>query len=49
MGNNSQGIIKPIQVPVKGEKYGLGYVPPDDEEKMKMSDGQALARIIPHL
>lgn len=46
---NSQGIVEPIQVPVKGETYGLGYVPTDDDEKTKKKKDQALANPIPHL
>ena len=49
LGRNSQGIIEPIQVPVKGVRYGLGYVPTNDEMKMKKNNDQALARPIPHM
>ena len=48
-GRNSQGIIEPIPVPIKRPKYGLGYVPTDDEVKMKKSGDQELARPIPHM
>ena len=49
LGRNSQGIVEPIQVPVKGTRYGLGYVPTDDDEKTKKKKDQALAKPIPHL
>ena len=48
LGRNSQGIVEPIQVPVKGARYGLGYFPTDDDDKTKKKD-QALANPIPHL
>jgi len=35
-GKHFQGIIEPIQIPTKGEKFGLGYVPTDaNEAEMK--------------
>lgn len=49
LGRNSQGIVEPIQVPVKGTRYGLGYVPTDDDEKTKKKKDQALAKSIPRL
>ena len=48
MERNSQEILESIQVSANGARYGLGYVPTDDEMKMKNSD-QALAKPIPHL
>ena len=49
LGKNSQGIVEPIKVPVKGARYGLRYVPTDDDEKTKKKKNQALAKTIPHL
>ena len=43
LGRNSQGIIKRIPSPVKGARYGFGYVPIDDEVKTKKNNDQALA------
>ena len=50
-GSIFQGIVEPIQIPAKGAKFGLLYVPTDaDEAQMKnKSFDQALARPIPHL
>jgi len=51
LGKHFQGIVEPIQIPAKGAKFGLGYVPTDaDEAEMKNKNiDQALARPIPHL
>ena len=49
LGINSQGIIEPIPVLVKGARYGLGYILTNDDVKMKKSSDQALAKPIPHL
>uniref|UniRef100_M0ZQD2 Gag-pro n=1 Tax=Solanum tuberosum TaxID=4113 RepID=M0ZQD2_SOLTU len=50
LGKHFQGIVEPIQIPAKGAKFGLGYVPTDDETEIKnKSVDQALARPIPHL
>ncbi|XP_049381499.1 disease resistance protein RPV1-like [Solanum stenotomum] len=50
LGKHFQGIVEPIQIPTKGAKFGLGYVPTDDEAEMKNKNVvQALARPIPHL
>jgi len=51
LGKHFQGIVEPIQIPTKGAKFGLGYVPTDaDEAEMKNKNiDQALARPIPHL
>ena len=49
MVRDSQGIIEPVMVLVKGSRYGLGYTPTDDNMKMKKKNGQALAKRIPHL
>uniref|UniRef100_M1B273 Gag/pol polyprotein n=1 Tax=Solanum tuberosum TaxID=4113 RepID=M1B273_SOLTU len=51
LGKHFQGIVEPIQVPARGVKFGLGYVPTDaDKAEMKnKSVDQALARPIPHL
>ena len=35
LGRNSQGIIEPISVLVKGARYGLGYIPTNDDLKTK--------------
>ena len=48
-GRNSQGIVDPIHVPVKGARYGCWYVHTDDDEKTKKKNYQALATPIPHL
>ena len=34
---------------VKGSRYNLGYIPTDDDMKMKKKNDQALAKPIPHL
>ncbi|XP_049346831.1 uncharacterized protein LOC125811394 [Solanum verrucosum] len=50
LGKHFQGIVEPIQIPAKGAKFGLGYVPTDDKAKMKNKNvDQALTRPIPHL
>ncbi|KAK4727187.1 hypothetical protein R3W88_032104 [Solanum pinnatisectum] len=50
LGKHFQGIVEPIQVPAKGTKFSLGYVPTNDKAEMKnKSVDQALARPIPHL
>ncbi|KAK4716727.1 hypothetical protein R3W88_015065 [Solanum pinnatisectum] len=50
LGKHFQGIVEPIKIPFKGAKFGLGYVPTDDEAEMKnKSVDQALPRPIPHL
>ena len=48
LGRDSQGTVEPIRFHVKGSRYGLGYVPTDDDEKTKKKD-QALSKLIPHL
>jgi len=35
LGRNSQGINEPLPVPIKGDRYGLGYVPIDDDMNAK--------------
>lgn len=50
MEKNFQGIVETIQVPAKGVRFGLGYVPINDEAEMKSKNvDQALARPISHL
>ena len=49
MGRNSQGMIEPVPVLATGSKYGLGYIPIDDDVKMKRKKDQQLAKPIPHL
>ena len=50
LGKHFQGIVEPVQIPAKGAKFGLGYVPTDDEAETKNKNvDQALARPIPHL
>lgn len=49
LGRNSLGIIEPIQVPFKGARYDLGYIPTGDKMKMKKNNDQALDKTIPHL
>ena len=49
LGRNFQGIVKPIQVPVKEARYGLGYVPTDVVVKIKKNSYQALTRTIHHM
>ena len=46
---DSQGIIEPVLVLVKGSKYGLRYIPTDDDMKVKKKNDQALVKPIPHL
>ena len=48
-GRDSQGIIDPVLVLVKGSRYGLGYIPTDDDLKMKKKNEETLTRPIPHL
>ena len=49
MERNSQGIVEPIQVPIKGARYGLGYILTNEDEKTKKKKDQALAKPIPHV
>ena len=49
LGRDSQGIIEPVPVLVKGSRYGLGYIPKDDYLKIKNKEDQAFTRLIPHL
>ena len=51
LGKHFQGIVEPIQIPTKGAKFGLGYVPTnsDEAETKNKSVDQALARPISHL
>ncbi|XP_049394554.1 uncharacterized protein LOC125858800 [Solanum stenotomum] len=50
LGKRCQGIIKPIQVFARGTRFGLGYIPMDDEAETKnTSVDQALTRPFPHL
>ncbi|XP_069145633.1 uncharacterized protein [Solanum lycopersicum] len=49
LGRNAQGIIKPVPVFAQGSKYGLGYIPTDDDMKMKRRRDQELTKPIPHL
>ena len=48
-GRNAQGIIDPISVLATGSKFGLGYIPTDDDVKMKRKKDQELTKPIPHL
>ncbi|KAK4716733.1 hypothetical protein R3W88_015071 [Solanum pinnatisectum] len=50
LGKHFQGIVEPIKIPTKGAKFGLEYVPVDDEAEMRKKNvDQALSRPIPHL
>ncbi|XP_015068884.1 uncharacterized protein LOC107013502 [Solanum pennellii] len=49
LGRNAQGIIEPVPVLATGSKYGLGYIPTDDDMKMKRRRDQELTKPIPHL
>ena len=49
LGRNAQGIFEPIPVLAKESKYGLGYIPTDDDVKMKKKKDQELAKSIPHM
>ncbi|XP_027772414.1 uncharacterized protein LOC114076918 [Solanum pennellii] len=49
LGRNAQGIIEPVPVLAAGSKYGLGYIPTDDDVKMKRKRDQGLTKPIPHL
>ncbi|XP_069152915.1 uncharacterized protein [Solanum lycopersicum] len=49
LGRDSQGIIEPVPVLAQGSKYGLGYIPTDDDMKMKRRRDQELTKPIPHL
>ena len=49
LGKDSQGIIKPVPVLVKGVRYVWGYIPIDDDMKIKKRNDQALAKPVPHL
>ena len=48
MGRDSQGIIEPVPVLAQGSKYGLGYIPTNDDLKMKRRKDQGLTKPIPH-
>ena len=48
LGRDSQGIIEPVPVLVKGSRYGLGYIPTDDDVKMKNKRDKELAKPTPH-
>ena len=43
LGRYSQGIVEPVRVLVKGSKYGLGYIPTDDNMNMNKKKDQELA------
>ncbi|XP_069155857.1 uncharacterized protein [Solanum lycopersicum] len=47
LGRDSQGIIEPVPVLAQGSKYGLGYIPTDDDRKRRRD--QELTKPIPHL
>ena len=49
LGRNSQGIIELVPVLAKGFKYGLLYIPTDDDVKTKKRKDQELAKPISHL
>ena len=49
MVRDSQGIIEPVTVLVKGSRYGLGYIPTDDDLKIKRKKDQELTKPIPPL
>ena len=49
LGRDSQGIIEPFPVLAQGSKYGLGYIPTNDDLKMKRRKDQGLTKPIPHL
>ena len=49
MGRNFQGIIEPNPVLDKGARYGLGYIPTNDDMKTKKKNDQALDKPIQHL
>ena len=48
LGRDPQGIIETVPVLVKGSRYGLGYIPRNNDMKMKKKNDQALAKPIPH-
>ena len=49
LGRDSKGIIEPVSILVKGSRYGLGYIPTDDDMKTTKKNDQALAKLIPHV
>ena len=49
LGRDFQGIIEPVPVLVMGSRYGLGYIPTDDDIKVKKKNNQVLTKPIPHL
>ncbi|XP_015060443.1 uncharacterized protein LOC107006392 [Solanum pennellii] len=49
LGRDSQGIIEPVPIVVKGSRYSLGYILTDDDMKVKKKTDQALTKPIPHL
>ena len=49
LGRNALGIIEPVLVLATGSNYGLGYIPTDDDVKMKRKKDQGLTKPIPHL
>nr|XP_025888854.1 uncharacterized protein LOC104649327 [Solanum lycopersicum] len=49
LGRNAQGIIEPVPVLTTGSKYGLGYIPTDDDLKIKRKKHQEFTKPIPPL
>ena len=49
LGRNSQGMIEPVPVLATGSKYGLGYIPTDDDLKIKGKKDKELTKPIPSL
>ena len=49
LGRNAQGIIEAVPVLATGSKYGLGYIPTDDDLKIKRKKYKELTKTIPPL
>ena len=49
LGRNAQGIIEPDLILAPGSKYGLGYIPTDDDLKINRKKDQELTKPIPPL
>ena len=47
-GRNSLEIIEPTMIPVKGARYGSGYIPIGDDMKTKKKNDHVLAKPISH-
>lgn len=49
LGKNLDGIIKPVSIPEKVFKYGIGYVPSKEGERKMKREGLKSAKSLPPL